>query len=326
MRRVVAAVLSALLLFTLAPGTASAAPPQESGGTCQLSSVVANDILTHATGLTTQTVKINAGCTPLTYTCVGNGWDQEWDQECFDLLYAKIEADAAWDTDKVKVNPNTGVIDTYVVPVTLDSFTARFTFANGTVGPALSATRTGTSTYTVSRNFGYASIHGLTKITVTATQGAQTFTKADTFYVRRNAGINGFNSGPEDRLVNSNLKSSGKVTRLTSSGTYVAWTNKRVDIEFRALNTSTWKSVGYDYTDSTGYFAKTVRTKGDGHWRARASQTSTQRGPISGADYVNVTNYANCSAVPYALRPLTRTEPGYEPRLDADSDGLACEV
>ena len=54
--------------------------------------------------------------------------------------------------------------------------------------------------------------------------------------------------------------------------------------------------------------------------------TSYTYGPTSSADYVNVTNYTNCSAVPYALKPLTRTEPGYEPRLDADSDGLACEV
>ena len=69
-----------------------------------------------------------------------------------------------------------------------------------------------------------------------------------------------------------------------------------------------------------------VRTKADGYWRARAARTTTTYGPTSGSDYVNVTNYTNCSAVPYALKPLTRTEPGYEPRLDADSDGLACEV
>jgi hypothetical protein len=319
MRRVVAALLPALLLITLAPRIASAAPPQESGGTCQLSSVVANDIVTYATGLTKQTVKIGASCAPLTYYCPDGT-----DQECFDLLYAKINEDAAW--DKVEVNPYSGYVDTYVKPVELDSITARFTLANGTVGPVLTATRTGTSTYTVSRNFGYTSIHGLTKITVTAKEGSQTFTKADTFYVRRNAKTAGFNAGPEDRLVNSNLKSSGKLTRLNGNGVYVPWVDKSVVIEFRKAGTSTWVSVGSDTTDSTGYFAKTVRTKADGYWRARAVRTSTIHGPTSGADYVNVTNYTNCSAVPYALKPLTRTEPGYEPRLDADNDGLACEI
>src|SRR5918994_2098035 len=152
------------------------------------------------------------------------------------------------------------------------AITARFTLANGTVGPVLTATRTGTSTYTVSRNFGYTSIHCLTKITVTAKEGSQTFTKADTFYVRRNAKINGFNAGPEDRLVNSNLKSSGKLTRLTSAGSDVPWTNKEVVIEFRKAGTSTWSRIGSDYTSSTGYFEKTVRTKADGYWRARAAR------------------------------------------------------
>ena len=180
--------------------------------------------------------------------------------------------------------------------------------------------------WSLDRIFTYRTPAGLTKVTVTAKEDSQTFTRSDSFYVRRNAKIDGFNAGPEDRLVNNNLKSSGKLLRLNGSGVYVPWVNKSVVIEYRKAGTSTWVSVGSDTTDSTGYFAKTVKTKADGHWRARAVQTSATHGPTSGADYVNVTNYTNCSAVPRALKPLTRTEPGYEPRLDADSDGLACEV
>ena len=103
------------------------------------------------------------------------------------------------------------------------------------------------------------------------------------------------------------------------------WSGKSVDIQFKALNTNTWVKVGSDVTSSTGSFEKVLRTKKDGHWRAVAAGTNYTHGPASTWDYVNVTHYANCSAVPTSLRPLTRTEPGYEPRLDADSDGLACE-
>ena len=163
----------------------------------------------------------------------------------------------------------------------LDKVTGQFTFSNGTVSKEWVATKSGDN-YTVTRPFTYRDPAGLTKVTVRAYEGDKVVgTKTDTFYVRRNAKIDGFNSGPEDRLVNSNLKSSGKLTRLTDAGTYVPWTNKEVIIEFRKVNTSTWARVGSDLTDSTGYFAKTVRTKADGHWRARrwVRPTPTVRPP-----------------------------------------------
>jgi hypothetical protein len=216
--------------------------------------------------------------------------------------------------------------DQATVPVVLDKVTGQFTFSNGSVSKEWVATKSGDN-YTVTRPFTYRDPPGLTKVTVRAFEGGKVVgTKTDTFYVRRNAVITGFNSGPEDRLVNSNLKSSGKLTRLTVAGTYVPWTNKEVIIEFRKVNTSTWARVGSDLTDSTGYFAKTMRTKSDGHWRARAVGTSYTYGPTSSADYVNVTNYANCDAVRAAGKdPLYKTDPGYEPKLDGDSDGWACE-
>ncbi len=42
-----------------------------------------------------------------------------------------------------------------------------------------------------------------------------------------------------------------------------------------------------------------------------------------GADGV----YANCTAVWEAIgRPITRDDPGYEPKLDRDNDGIGCEI
>lgn len=140
------------------------------------------------------------------------------------------------------------------------------------------------------RTFTHRSPAGLSEVVVNAVdETGLVQTRTGSFQVRRNAKITGFNAGPEDRPVGSNLKSSGKLTRLNGSGVYVPWVNKGVVIEFRKAGTTTWVRQGTDTTDSTGQFAKTVRTKGDGTWRARAGRTETNYGPISRSDYVNVT-------------------------------------
>lgn len=318
-RRIGAVLLGGALLAAglVTPASAGEPVPAEPG-ICSLDSVQANDRITAALNSTVQTVRIETGCEDQQVTCAAAPED---DPECY--AYLEKLAGGFYDPSVPVYADNE-----------FDSVTARFTYANGSMSPAVTARRTaefedvGFNRYLVwelDRTFTYRTPAGLTKVTVTAKEDSQTFTRTDSFYIRRNAKIDGFGSAPEERLVNSNLTSTGKLTRLTETGKYVPWGGKEVIIEFRAVNTSSWVRVGSDLTDSTGYFAKTVRTKKDGHWRARAVRTSSTHGPTSGADYVNVTNYANCSAVPASLKPLTRTDPGYEPKLDGDSDGLACE-
>lgn len=140
------------------------------------------------------------------------------------------------------------------------------------------------------RTFTHRSPAGLSEVVVDAVDRTGLVqTRTDSFHVRRDAKIYGFNAGPEDRPVGSNLRSSGTLLRLNGSGVYVPWVNTRVSIEFRVPGTDTWTRVGADVTDRRGYFTKTVRTRGDGTWRARAGRTETIHGPISRSDYVNVT-------------------------------------
>ena len=178
-------------------------------------------------------------------------------------------------------------------PLTWTSVTGYFVLADGTktaTKPASPFDPGEGISHALVRTFTHRSPAGLSEVVVNAVDKTGLVqTRTGSFHVRRNAKITGFNAGPEDRPVGSNLKSSGTLTRLNGSGVYVPWVNKEVAIEFRKAGTTTWVRQGSDRTDSTGHFARTVRTTGDGTWRARAGRTESIYGPTSRSDYVNVT-------------------------------------
>ena len=103
--------------------------------------------------------------------------------------------------------------------------------------------------------------------------------------VKRNTGLS-VNASPEPVAKGAKLLVAGKLTRLTTQGSYVAYGGKRVDLYFRPVG-GKYTYVGSQTTNRYGRFGGPVRATEDGTWAVRFNGTSNYVAKRRG-DYVDV--------------------------------------
>jgi hypothetical protein len=111
---------------------------------------------------------------------------------------------------------------------------------------------------------------------------------ADAFLVKRSTEIRGFNVA-EPVAKGSYLRMRGRLLRLKSNGTFVAFAGKKVAIYFKPAGTSAWRLKGTVTTSPTGWFTtRRFKARRNGAWRAVSRPTAIYLGDTSGADFVAV--------------------------------------
>jgi hypothetical protein len=111
---------------------------------------------------------------------------------------------------------------------------------------------------------------------------------SDAFLVKRSTEIKGFNVG-EPVAKGSNLSMRGRLLRLKSNGTFVAFAGKRLFVYFRRAGTTAWRLKGGVTTSPTGWFtSRRFKARYNGAWRAVSRPTTIYLGDTSGADFVTV--------------------------------------
>lgn len=95
-------------------------------------------------------------------------------------------------------------------------------------------------------------------------------------------------ASPEPVTKGSTIKVTGRVTRLTESGSYVSYTGKRVKLYFRTANSPTYTYLGFTASDpSRGTYTRSYRAEVDGYWKA-VSEATPEYARSYAVDYVDV--------------------------------------
>ncbi|WP_324783529.1 hypothetical protein [Streptomyces sp. H51] len=97
------------------------------------------------------------------------------------------------------------------------------------------------------------------------------------------------NASPEPVAKGRTITVTGRATRADwVKHAYVGYADKLAKLQFRKAGTSTYQTVKYVRTGSTGYLKTTVTASADGYWRWSYGETSTTGGATAKSDYVDV--------------------------------------
>ncbi|MFI1566135.1 hypothetical protein ACH4ZX_24285 [Streptomyces sp. NPDC020490] len=97
------------------------------------------------------------------------------------------------------------------------------------------------------------------------------------------------NASPEPVAKGKAITVTGRATRADwVKHAYVGHADKLAKLQFRKAGTSTYQTVKYVRTNSTGYLKTTVTASADGYWRWSYGETSTTGGATAKSDYVDV--------------------------------------
>ncbi|MFF7265629.1 calcium-binding protein [Streptomyces sp. NPDC008159] len=112
--------------------------------------------------------------------------------------------------------------------------------------------------------------------------------RAGTFTVRRLAALTA-DAGPEPVARNGSLTVTGKLSRADwKARTYVGYSGRSVNLQFRAAGTSTYRTVKKVTSGTGGALRTTVTPTGDGYWRWTFTGSGTTSTAKAGGDYVDV--------------------------------------
>jgi hypothetical protein len=106
--------------------------------------------------------------------------------------------------------------------------------------------------------------------------------------VQRAAGLT-VNASPEPVAKYANLTVTGRFTRADwETGGYAPFGGQSVKLQFKKSGTTTWTTVKWVKSTSTGYLTTTAQATDDGNWRYSFNGVSSTPAVSSAADWVDV--------------------------------------